>query len=110
MRQVNYTNEANEFGYEHKSTISCDMTACAIRFEFDINQFEPGELVDAALEHFTPEITEFITKNFGDDAITGDGYDSLAEWFGMGSYALMELGLQFDFKYSDAETTMIVSC
>jgi hypothetical protein len=108
MKTVNYNNEPNDFGYVHDSAITCHPTAENILFEFDINEFEPHELIKAAVAHFKTEIEQWLIKTYDADVLTGEGYNGIEDWFGMGSYAIMELGLKFDFHYSDASTTMLI--
>jgi hypothetical protein len=105
---VNFKNEANEFGYAHNSTIKLDIDD-QMKFEFNINEFEPNKLIKAATTYFKPQIESWLISKFDKGVLTNGGCNSIEEWFGMGSYALMELGLKFNFHYSYSQTVMTIS-
>jgi hypothetical protein len=104
MNAINFKSKANGFD----STITLDSVSSKLIFSFDINEFEPHVLIGAALEHFHAEIDSWLQAHYGPDLTTAGGYKQLSEWFGMGSYSLMEIGLTFEFKYSGVDTTLTI--
>jgi hypothetical protein len=102
---VTFKNEATKSGYVHNSTIKLDVDD-QMKFEFNINEFEQSKLIIAATTYFKPQIESWLISKFDKDVLTNGGIE---EWFGIGSYALMELGLKFNFYYSCSQTVMTIS-
>jgi len=106
--KISFLNEPNQFGYEHESTIECELDPSVMKFICDLNEFEPSKVLDILKDKCNELIRKWLEARFTDINLDEfeDGFDS---WWGMGSVTMCELELQFNFNYSQSVMTVEIS-